>query len=327
MPFCLSMIFFFGVVYNVMIFDRSDLNHIDNYIDILAQTSINNENSNSNSNTSEQLNKDLSIDNESTHNTSDLSSDFKNSQVHSFQSRNILARSLEAGTFVFIILVILILFSILSWAITFYKIFNLKRVFKACNHFVDRFWDYSSLNDLYARKEKFSQSPAKEIFISGYEELLKNTTSSSQSYITIQAALDNISRSIKKSRLTSKKSLEEFLLFLAICASVAPFVGLLGTVWGIMNSFEQIAASGSSSLAVVAPGVSEALIATAFGLAAAIPAVVGYNISQNQISKILSSIDGFVSDYLNIIERYLISQSQSDIDQDRTSSVSTDKLA
>ena len=232
-------------------------------------------------------------------------------------SRNILARSLEAGPFVFVILIILILFSVFSWAISIYKVISLRNVYKLCNNFVDSFWDYKSLNDLHSKREKYKNSPVKLIFLSGYEELIKNSKPTNynfqQSQMNIQASLDNINRTIKKTRLTSKKNLEDFLLFLAICASVAPFVGLLGTVWGIMNSFEQIAATGSSSLAVVAPGVSEALIATAFGLAAAIPAVVGYNLAQNRISRIVAAMDSFISDYLNIIERYLISQSEQDI--------------
>jgi biopolymer transport protein ExbB/TolQ len=97
------------------------------------------------------------------------------------------------------------------------------------------------------------------------------------------------------------------LTALAIVASTSPFIGLFGTVWGIMNSFEGIARTGSASLAAVAPGISEALIATAFGLAAAIPAVVGYNIAGTKIKTLISKVDGFGSDYLNIVQRYLVS--------------------
>ena len=104
--------------------------------------------------------------------------------------------------------------------------------------------------------------------------------------------------------------MEKLLPLLAIIASTGPFIGLFGTVWGIMNAFEGIAQTGSASLAAVAPGISEALIATAFGLAAAIPSVVGYNISNNHIRKILVHIDGFGSDFMNIVERYLVTENK-----------------
>jgi biopolymer transport protein TolQ len=96
--------------------------------------------------------------------------------------------------------------------------------------------------------------------------------------------------------------------WLAIIASVAPFVGLFGTVWGIMNSFEGIARSGSASLAAVAPGIAEALTATAFGLGAAIPAVIGYNLFNGRLRFQMMAIDGFCSDFLNIVERYLVTE-------------------
>jgi len=122
----------------------------------------------------------------------------------------------------------------------------------------------------------------------------------------VRVVLNNLTRCLHKTRLEQKKTLERFLSFLAITASSAPFIGLFGTVWGIMNSFEGIAVSGNSSLVSVAPGISEALIATAFGLAAAIPAVLGYNYSNVVIRFLLLRLDGFASDFLNIVERYVV---------------------
>ena len=120
--------------------------------------------------------------------------------------------------------------------------------------------------------------------------------------------MSNLLRTLNKSKNMEKKKMEKFLPLLAITASAGPFIGLFGTVWGIMNAFEGIAQTGSASLAAVAPGISEALIATAFGLAAAIPAVIGYNMANNHIRKILVNIDGFGSDFMNIVERYLVTE-------------------
>ena len=124
--------------------------------------------------------------------------------------------------------------------------------------------------------------------------------------IGLAAAMENVQRTLYKTKGEQKRAMERFLPVLALTASAAPFIGLFGTVWGIMNAFEGIAQSGSTSLASVAPGISEALLATAFGLAAAIPAVVGYNIAQNKIRGLLLQFDGFKADFLNIIERYLV---------------------
>ena len=229
-------------------------------------------------------------------------------------SRNIITRALHGGPVVFSVLVILLILSLLSWALLFYKVLVLRIVASTSQRFLQRFWDHSSLNDLFSKMEDFPASPIKSVFLAGYEELMNCDLAESSSQLAVseikqlmilQVALDNIGRSMKKAKMKAKKRLESLLILLAISASSAPFVGLLGTVWGIMNSFEQIAATGSSSLAVVAPGVSEALIATAFGLMAAIPAVVGYNISQHSIKETLGYVDEFTGEYLNIVERFI----------------------
>ena len=127
------------------------------------------------------------------------------------------------------------------------------------------------------------------------------------SLLGIKAAMENLTRSLDKASLTERKRLENYLPLLATIASAAPFIGLFGTVWGIMGAFRGIAASGSASLAAVAPGISEALIATAFGLAAAIPAVMGYNLANARIRGLMVFINGFQADFLNIVERYMVS--------------------
>ena len=226
-------------------------------------------------------------------------------------SRSVLARSLEAGLVVFCVLLTLLIFSVMSWAISLYKVLILRGVYRRSRHFLESFFGYASLNVVHEKLNDFSHSPIKDVFIDGYDELLKSVSlvsggGSQDKLLTLTASMDNISRRLKKSKIAARKHLESWLLFLAISASAAPFIGLFGTVWGIMNSFEGIAASGSSSLSVVAPGISEALVATAFGLAAAIPALIGYNLSRHHIRHILGCADDFIADFSNIVERHLV---------------------
>ena len=226
-------------------------------------------------------------------------------------SQSILQRSWEGGVVVFSVLIVLLFFSVLSWALALYKVFSLRKTQQVCRDFLGAFWDHNSLNDFHDKLDDYPLSPIKEAFVSGYDELSKSLPLAAQhagSYRILRSSMDRIARSLRKSRYASRKDMEVFLLFLAISASVAPFVGLLGTVWGIMNAFEGIAQTGSASLAVVAPGISEALVATAFGLIAAIPAVIGYNIAQHHIRRTLGYVDEFTSDFMNIVERYLVSQ-------------------
>ena len=170
------------------------------------------------------------------------------------------------------------------------------------------------MNDLNSRLAEYPNSPAKEVFKSGYAELvrgsqLREQTSSLQ--LAVHVAVENMSRSLTKAKKTERKKMEQLLPFLAIIASSSPFIGLFGTVWGIMGAFEGIAKSGNASLAAVAPGISEALIATAFGLAAAIPAVIGYNTANAKIRNLSINLDGFGMDFLNIVERYLVTEKKS----------------
>lgn len=224
-------------------------------------------------------------------------------------SPSIMQRIFEAGPVVSLVLIILVSMSVLTWAIVVAKWLYLKKMDHYCQLFIKSFWDSRSLNDLNSKLGDFPYSPVREVFRNGYAELIRGTQlkeQASTSDIAISAAIDNLTRTLHKAKSIEKRQLERFLSVLAISASACPFIGLFGTVWGIMSSFEGIARTGSSSLAAVAPGISEALIATAFGLAAAIPAVIGYNIATNKIRGLLSHIDGFGSDFLNIVERYLV---------------------
>jgi biopolymer transport protein TolQ len=232
-------------------------------------------------------------------------------QAEDITGPGVLARAWQGGFVVFTTLLLLIGSSIACWAIIITKWKDLKKISMCNEAFVKSFWESRSLNDLNGRLQEYQYSPAREVFRSGYAELarsnqMREQTSSTE--IAIGAAMDNLNRTLQKSKILERKRLEKNLNWLAIIASVAPFVGLFGTVWGIMNSFEGIARTGSASLAAVAPGIAEALTSTAFGLAAAIPAVVGYNLFNGKLRFQMMSIDGFCSDFLNIVERYLVTE-------------------
>lgn len=207
-------------------------------------------------------------------------------------------------------IVILISLSILSWAIGWSKYKQFK-ILKSSNAEFDRmFWASSSLDDLFNRVDSFNSSSHSRIFKAAYTEMKKIAESP---MATKNAAigseglqlsgLDNLERSLRKSSENEIADMEHRLTILATTGSTGPFIGLFGTVWGIMNSFHQIGVTGSASLAAVAPGISEALITTAIGLAAAIPAVVIYNNCVSVIRREEVSLNNFSTDFLNIVKR------------------------
>lgn len=222
---------------------------------------------------------------------------------------SIFARAWNGGVVVFSVLAILVFFSVVSWAVLLGKLLYLRRVSSSSDKFIKQFWDSRSLNDLNGRLKQFPYSPVKEVFRTGYTELIRSSHLKEQAVkpeLAVSAGVENLERSLIKAKGLERKKMESYLTFLAIVASSSPFIGLFGTVWGIMNAFEGIAATGNASLAAVAPGISEALIATAFGLGAAIPAVMGYNLARARLGKISAVIDGFMADFLNIVERHLV---------------------
>jgi biopolymer transport protein TolQ len=226
---------------------------------------------------------------------------------------SIFARAWQGGFLVFLVLLVLVACSIFAWALMVVKFIYLNKTAKVSEAFAKSFWDSRSLNELNSRLSDYPDSPVKEVFRTGYAELVRGSQLRDQSGATpvvIHAAVGNLGRALTKARNAERRKMETYLPILAIIASASPFVGLFGTVWGIMGAFEGIARSGSASLAAVAPGISEALIATAFGLAAAIPAVIGYNLAAAKIRGQLSFIDGFSSDFMNIVERYLVTDRQ-----------------
>ena len=217
---------------------------------------------------------------------------------------------LDAGLMVKFVLLLLFIFSVVSWAIIFLKYRYYRKIKKENESFDSDYSRSSKLSDVLPAAKKYSFSTTAEVFRVGYAELTKinkplNESAHGSDEISL-SSLDNLERSMNKACNTEMTKLESALGFLATTGSASPFIGLFGTVWGIMDTFKGIGARGSATLAVVAPGISEALIATAAGLAAAIPAVVFYNYFLTQSKNMVQEMDNFAAEFLNIVERYLV---------------------
>ena len=193
------------------------------------------------------------------------------------------------------VIIILIACSIFSWALIFDKLKLFKNINNSIEDFEKKFWKAKSAESFNNSLPSNSNDPAILIFKSAMAELLKTKRQSS----AIQAA--RVGRVLEIATDTELKKVEKNFTFLATVGSTAPFIGLFGTVWGIMNSFQSIAISRNTSLAIVAPGIAEALFATALGLLAAIPAVVAYNKFNNDSQKYFSRIENFSKRFLSII--------------------------
>lgn len=204
------------------------------------------------------------------------------------------------------IMLLLIVLSIATWAVIIERWRTLAKVHGRSENFLKSFWDAKSLSELHIRSKDMEYSPAREIFRAGYNEMVRVIQARDKKHGSTHVAVpfDTVKRSLNKSRVVEEGQLAKNMSFLAISASAGPFIGLFGTVVGIIRAFHDIGASGSTSLAAVAPGISEALVATALGLAAAIPAVIFYNVFGSRARRHLLLLDGFGADFLNILERH-----------------------
>ena len=187
------------------------------------------------------------------------------------------------------VLGVLLAFSVISWSIILLKLFTLRRAAKTSLEFTDLFWKVRRFDQVFEESRRFDKSPVAQMFRKGYQELRSDD-------LTLEHTL-------RKASMMEMKELESQISFLATVGSTSPFIGLFGTVVGIMSSFEQIGSRGSASLATVAPGIAEALVATAAGLLAAIPAVIAYNYFSNRIRLMAVEMETFSSDFLNIARR------------------------
>ena len=215
----------------------------------------------------------------------------------------------QGGAIAQIVLFILLIFSAISWGVILYKFFQLARASRETSTFMDVFRKSSKFSEVQAVCPTLKNSPLVGLFQAGYAELNTQLRGGSETKPPAGSprptlkSLDAVDRALLRATTVEMTRLEHFVPFLATCASITPFIGLFGTVWGIMDSFQRIGVAGSSSLGVVAPGIAHALIATAAGLFAAIPAVYFYNHFTNRVKHFSNDMDDFSLEFLNISER------------------------
>ena len=204
----------------------------------------------------------------------------------------------HASAVVQIVLAILLIFSLVSWTIIFQKWFQMSRARREARNFDKRFWGGADLNKLYesATERRSSIGPQEGIFYSGMTEFLRSRAGTF-------GVIDGVSRAMRARYQRELDILESGLSVLATIGSVSPYIGLFGTVWGIMDAFTGLGNLESASLAVVAPGIAEALVATAIGLFAAIPAVIGYNRFAYSLDRLSSQYESFMQEFQNILGR------------------------
>jgi len=216
---------------------------------------------------------------------------------------------MHSGPAVQAVLYLLFGASVISWGIIFYKFYQLSSARRGSRRFVQVFRDTTNLSSLYTDSLEMSTNPVAQVFRAGYQELARPTHNSEQlpaidcTANNEEERIENVELAVRRAIREQVTWLERALTFLATTASTAPFVGLFGTVWGIMNAFQGLALVQSSSLQAVAPGIAEALIATAVGLAAAIPAVMAYNHFRRQVRLLTVDMEHFANEFLIVVGR------------------------
>ena len=212
----------------------------------------------------------------------------------------------DADLVVQVVLVMLLLASFWTWAIIFEKWLRMRRLKARAEDFEEDFWSGGSLDDLYEQMDQRPSDPMSAIFVSAMKEWRRSTSrgglESDRNRVSLQQRIERV-MDITLGR--EMQRLERQMIFLASVGSSAPFIGLFGTVWGIMNAFTSIAASKNTTLVVVAPGIAEALFATALGLVAAIPAVIGFNKLSTDLGRYSGRLDAFAGEFAAILSRQL----------------------
>ena len=223
-------------------------------------------------------------------------------------TNGVLELVLSAGPLAKAVLAVLLLFSVISWALIVEKWWQLRRVRRHTLGFLKVYRDARRPSVVNQAAKKFRESPLAQLYGAAYQELWGLPDVVDQVIEDVDDGvtpdrLESVQRALQRTAALEVSQLERYLPFLATTASATPFIGLFGTVWGVMSAFHGIGAQGSASLAVVAPGISEALIATAAGLGAAIPAVVGYNYFVSRVKRWATEMDGFMLDLINQLSR------------------------
>lgn len=214
---------------------------------------------------------------------------------------------MSAGLIGKVVMILLILASFWSWAIIFDKWMRFKMIKQKATRFEHDFWSAEALDTFYDKMKRRATHPFAVVFLSAMEEWFRSDNRQGsvrpRTSILVPGVITRIAQIMNVARNRELEDLEKGLGFLATVGSAAPFVGLFGTVWGIMSSFQSIASSKNTSLAVVAPGIAEALFATALGLAAAIPAVIAYNKFSNELAKYSGKLEDFCTEFLALLSR------------------------
>jgi biopolymer transport protein TolQ len=216
----------------------------------------------------------------------------------------------NAGPMVKLVLIILLFFSIASWSIILQKLKLFRKAEMETRQFYDLFWDKKQFAAISEACNSFKTTPLTRLFLEGYKEFqfIKrglDNTQDAQRRSAFTEGMGNIERALRRTTLAEINRMEKAVPFLATTGNTTPFIGLFGTVWGLMSSFRSIGLKGTANLAVVGPGISEALITTAMGLVAAIPAVIAYNHLTTKIARITSEMENFSIDFLGVIEKLL----------------------
>jgi biopolymer transport protein TolQ len=224
-------------------------------------------------------------------------------------SEGILSLLLDADIIVQGVLLLLASMSVVCWVIIFKKV---RRIFSAQSKtklFLDFFWNKNQkIENVFATMEDYDASPVAQVFSKGYTELAKIQRSQSQNPTKDFDVESNIERAMRRAAAEERTKLESMVIFLATTGSTGPFIGLFGTVWGILRAFQKIGETGQANIQTVGPDIAHALIATAVGLAAAIPAVVAYNFINRKIRVLVQEMDNFSSDFINIVKRKFVSR-------------------
>lgn len=220
---------------------------------------------------------------------------------------------LGTGPVVQVVLWTLVAFSIGSWGIILYKFVQSSRARNESERFIAIFWESKNLAAIHTASVGLQHSPIAQVFRAGYQELLQLTRAKRQAvgaesgFSTDLGGVDNVTRAMKRQSNIELTKLDGGITFLATTGSTCPFIGLFGTVWGIMTAFLGLSAAHTSNIQAVAPGIAEALITTAVGLVAAIPAQMFYNFLTTRVRVLATEMDNFISEFLNIAERHFLS--------------------
>jgi biopolymer transport protein TolQ len=220
---------------------------------------------------------------------------------------------LGTGPVVQIVLWTLVAFSVGSWGTILYKLSQISSARRESERFISIFWESKNLAAIHTASVGLNKSPVAQIFRAGYQELLQLTRAKRQAvgaeggFSTDLGGVDNVTRAMRRQANVELTKIESGIPFLATTGSTCPFIGLFGTVWGIMTAFLGLSAAHTSNIQAVAPGIAEALITTAVGLVAAIPAQMFYNFLTARVHVLATEMDNFTSEFLNIAERHFLS--------------------